>query len=146
MWFRWHNYIAESIKNLQPTWSSEEIFNEARKWVIATQQHIYVDEWLPALLGKSLPAYKKYDPSINPQIDQFFQSAAFRFGHTLVTPGVYLRNYIRSGCNHRFNTWKKAAVRTCNIFWRPQDPILTKEAENSKDFIDIDRLLMGKEI
>ncbi|XP_044765941.1 dual oxidase 1-like [Coccinella septempunctata] len=146
MWFRWHNYIAETIKKLQPDWSSEEIFNEARKWVIATQQHIIVDEWLPALLNKKLPRYKEYDPSINPQIDQFFQAAAFRFGHTLVTPGVYLRDYIRKGCKHRFNTWKNAAVRTCNIFWRPQDPILTPEAENSKDFVDIDRLLMGMSV
>lgn len=146
MWFRWHNYIAETIKNLRPQWSSEEIFNEARKWVIATQQHIIVDEWLPALLGKKLPKYHKYDPSINPQIDQFFQAAAFRFGHTLVTPGVYLRDYLRNGCKHKFDSWKNAAVRTCNVFWRPQDPILTKENDTSQDVVDIDRLLMGMSV
>ncbi|KAL3290150.1 hypothetical protein HHI36_023514 [Cryptolaemus montrouzieri] len=146
MWFRWHNYIAKIIKKSQPNWSSELIFNEARKWVIATQQHIVVDEWLPALLNTKLEKYEQYDPSINPQIDQFFQSAAFRFGHTLVTPGVYLRDYIRNSCSRKFSEWKQEAVRTCNIFWRPQEPLLTKENSSTNNVLDIDRLLMGMSV
>lgn len=94
------------------------------------------------LLSEELNSYKGYDPSVDPQIDQFFQSAAFRFGHTLVVPGVYLRDYIRNGCSRTFVSWGKPAVRTCNIFWRPQEPILNK-TDNGMEFLDIDRLLMG---
>ncbi|KAJ8975680.1 hypothetical protein NQ317_019635 [Molorchus minor] len=140
LWFRWHNYLAENIHRHNPTWSSEQIYNEARKWVIATQQNIVVYEWLPILLNTNLPQYDKYDASIDPQIDQFFQSAAFRFGHTLVVPGVYLRDYVRNGCRTNFTTWNHLAVRTCNIFWRPQEPILNKT--DTGELIDIDRLLM----
>lgn len=145
LWFRWHNYLAQEIKTLNPTWSSEKIFNEARKWVIATQQNIIVYEWLPSLLGKSLKPYAGYDPSVNPQIDHFFQSAAFRFGHTLVVPGVYLRDYVRKNCTKQFTNWGTDYVRTCNAFWRPQDAILTKLDDNTT-FIDIDRLLMGMSV
>lgn len=126
-------------------WSGEKVFNEARKWVIATQQNIIVYEWLPALLGGSLKPYVGYDPSVNPQIDQFFQSAAFRFGHTLVVPAVYLRDYVRNNCTQKFKNWGKDYVRTCNAFWRPQDAILTKLDDNTT-FIDIDRLLMGMSV
>lgn len=51
----------------------------------------------------SLPPYKYnlgysgyygrtgYNPAINPQIAHIFQSAAMRFGHTIVTPGIWRR-------------------------------------------------------
>ncbi|XP_057662401.1 dual oxidase 2-like [Diorhabda carinulata] len=146
MWFRWHNYLAKRIRFHHPNWSSDKIFNEARKWVIATQQRIYVYEWLPVFLNNDiLSQYKGYDISVNPQIDQFFQSAAFRFGHTLVVPGVYLRDYVRNGCKTKFNNWKQNAIRTCNIYWRPQEPILTK-ADDNETLIDIDRILMGMSV
>ena len=36
-----------------------------------------------------------YDPSVHPGITHEFQSAAMRFGHTMVPPGVY-RRYLTS--------------------------------------------------
>ncbi|KAK9695605.1 Ferric reductase like transmembrane component [Popillia japonica] len=144
LWFRWHNYLAAQIRSEHRDWSSDKVFNEARKWVIATYQHIVVDEWIPTWLNQdSLPEYVKYDPSINPQIDQFFQAAAFRFGHTLVVPGVYLRDYSRNGCNTTIRNWNRAAVRTCNAFWRPQDAIKTVYDNATNELVDIDRVLMG---
>ena len=42
LWFRWHNYWADKIFNEtmheREEWNDEKIFNEARKWVIATYQ------------------------------------------------------------------------------------------------------------
>ncbi|GLV42469.1 Dual oxidase [Carabus blaptoides fortunei] len=146
LWFRWHNYLASNIKLYHPEWSSERIFNEARKWVIATQQHVVVDEWLESWLGQSLDPYNGYDPSIDPQIDQFFQAAAMRFGHTLVVPGVYLRDYGRNGCNYSFPEWPNNAVRTCNSFWRPQEAILQKLDNKEETVMDIDRVLMGMSV
>jgi len=32
-----------------------------------------------------------YDPNVHPQIAHVFQSAAMRFGHTMVPPGVLRR-------------------------------------------------------
>lgn len=141
--FRWHNYLADNIRNRGKHLSDEEVFNEARKWVIATHQHIVVDKWLPVWLGKELPAYSGYDPSIDPQIDQFFQAVAMRFGHTLVVPAVYLRNYEREGCNHMWKkaVWPQNMVRTCNAYWLPQDAITAKLEDGS--LMDIDRVLMG---
>ncbi|CAH0562068.1 unnamed protein product [Brassicogethes aeneus] len=140
IWFRWHNHLAGHFRKKHQDWSSEKIFNEARKWTIATQQKIIVYDWLPEFVGKNLTTYK-YDPSVDPQIDQVFQSAAFRFGHTLVTPGVYLRDYVDKGCGKNFKGWNKSVVRTCNSFWRPNDPILARDEQG--DFLNVDRLIMG---
>lgn len=38
--------------------SDERIFNEARKWVIATYQSIVVYDWLPKWLLEPLEEYK----------------------------------------------------------------------------------------
>ncbi|XP_068083975.1 dual oxidase 1-like [Anabrus simplex] len=141
LWFRWHNVLAKHMKEAHRNWSDDKIFNEARKWVIATYQHIVINEWLPAWLNDHLPPYQGYNPSIDPQIDQFFQAAAFRFGHTLVPPGVYLRNYARNKCKTlEFNNSGYHSLRTCQHYWRPHESIST---HNGDDIIDIDHLLMG---
>lgn len=96
IWFRWHNFLAKCLAKRNRDWSNERIFNEARKWVIASQQQIIFYEWLPEFLHDSMneSTYKAYNPTIDPQIEQLFQSAAFRFGHTLVPSGKILINNI----------------------------------------------------
>ncbi|GIY66002.1 vacuolar protein-sorting-associated protein 25 [Caerostris extrusa] len=81
------NTLCTENKN----WDDEKCFNEARRWVIATLQNIIVNDWLPAFLGEELPEYTRYDPSIDPSISNSFQSAAMRFGHTLVPPAIHRR-------------------------------------------------------
>ncbi|XP_076296274.1 dual oxidase 1-like isoform X2 [Lasioglossum baleicum] len=171
IWFRWHNLIAKSIKLRHSDWSGERIYNEARKWVIATQQHIVINQWLPEWLGQEFPEYKGnslktlklkavnlfyfvsvlcnfnnflegYDPSIDPQIDQFFQAAAFRFGHTLVPAGVYLRDYGRNGCKLKQHS---RAIRTCNNYWMSKNSIFENNTK-VEGIIDVEKLIMGMAI
>lgn len=52
IWMREHNRIAEKLKEINPHWTGEIIFNEARKIVGAQMQHITYKHWLPHILGK----------------------------------------------------------------------------------------------
>lgn len=38
IWFRYHNYVASQLQQEHPTWSDEELFQNARKTVVATFQ------------------------------------------------------------------------------------------------------------
>jgi predicted ferric reductase len=118
LWFRNHNYHADRLAQLHPTWSDEELFFEARKWVTAEQQKITYYDWLPAFLGREVNAYNGYDRSVDPRISHVFQSAAQRWGHTLVTPGVYRRNQT---CYFRPEANGKLAFRMCNSYFEPND-------------------------
>lgn len=114
LFFRWHNYLAENICK-SSGWSDEMCFNEARKWVIATLQHIIIDEWLPEYLGEPFTPYSRYDPSTDPGVSHAFQSAAMRFGHTLVPAGVYWK---------KPNDCKPGEIRLCNSFYEAEKIVL----------------------
>ena len=113
LWYRVHQWWARQLYNNRPTGikeyeEDEWLFNRARQFTIATYQHIVYDEWMPVFLprkfidndGKQIPYYTTsygyfnrtgYNPAINPQIAHIFQSVAMRFGHTMVTPGIWRR-------------------------------------------------------
>src|SRR6185436_5324029 len=58
---REHNRI---VGLLPSSLSDEDKFQIARRIMIAEQQYITYNEWLPAL-GVSLPKYTGYNPSVN---------------------------------------------------------------------------------
>ena len=114
LWFRVHQYWAKQLYaaykegNRPEEFGEDEwIFNRARQFTIATYQHVVLNDWLPQFLPRRLsngippyeanPGYSSYfnrtgyNPSINPQVAHIFQSAAMRFGHTVVTPGIWRR-------------------------------------------------------
>ena len=52
VWMREHNRIARSLRAVNPRWSDERLFQEARRITIAEYQHVVYKEWLPIILGE----------------------------------------------------------------------------------------------
>ena len=86
VWVREHNRIAEELAAADSTLSDEEIYQQARAIVRAELQVITYNEFLPALLGKgALDRYSGYDPTVDPSIANLFSTAAYRFGHSMLS-------------------------------------------------------------
>ncbi len=84
-----HNRIASELQKQNPTWSDEQLFQEARKLNIAQYQSIVYNEFLPAILGSnSLSTYKGYNPNVSASIANEFSTVAYRFGHSLLSGNV----------------------------------------------------------
>ena len=84
LFVREHNRKADQISRMNPGLSDEAVYQQARAWVIAEIEVITYKEWLPALLGSALPAYRGYNANVNPGIANEFAAAGFRFGHSLL--------------------------------------------------------------
>jgi hypothetical protein len=71
---REHNRI---VSRLPSSMSQQDKFQIARAVVIAEQQYITYNEFLPAM-GVSLPAYSGYDDFLNPTLSHEFASVGYR--------------------------------------------------------------------
>ncbi|KAK3098182.1 hypothetical protein FSP39_016935 [Pinctada imbricata] len=151
IWFRWHNHVAAELAIQNPNWDDELLFNNARKRVIAHHQKISMYDWLPRFLSidksgnlfnippyyrndsdsESIYLFNGYDAEVHPGIAQEFQTAAMRFGHTLVPPGVWLRGASSGGiCDWRMLTSSVGdrtrtvnALRLCNTYFNGQETV-----------------------
>ncbi|MGH7127871.1 MAG: peroxidase family protein, partial [Planctomycetaceae bacterium] len=91
LWVREHNRIADEIADGNPTLSDEEIYQQARSIVAGEIEAITFNEFLPALLGPAaIGAYGGYDATVNPGIANVFSTAAYRLGHSLLSPQLRL--------------------------------------------------------
>jgi peroxidase len=89
LFLREHNRRAEQIAAANPGLDDEQIYQQARRLVIAEIQAITYNEFLPAFLGPYAPQhYRGYNSSVNPGIANEFSAAAFRFGHSLLGDDV----------------------------------------------------------
>ncbi|KAI8421167.1 hypothetical protein MSG28_008240, partial [Choristoneura fumiferana] len=88
-----HNRIATILGSLNPMWSDEKIYQEARRIVIAELQHITYQEWLPLNFGENYFRYYRISPSslysrdysdaVHPGVINSFGHAAFRYLHSM---------------------------------------------------------------
>uniref|UniRef100_G3UBF9 Lactoperoxidase n=1 Tax=Loxodonta africana TaxID=9785 RepID=G3UBF9_LOXAF len=118
LFLREHNRLARELKELNPHWDGEMLYQETRKILGAFTQIITFRDYLPIVLGdemqKKIPPYQGYNESVDPRISNVF-TLAFRFGH-LEIPSTMSRldkNYQPWGPESElplhtlfFNTWR----------------------------------------
>lgn len=86
LFVREHNFQVDRLHQAHPDWTGDQLYQMARSIVIAEMENITYNEYLPHLIGaNAIKPYSGYDPSVNPRISQEFASAAFRFGHSIVS-------------------------------------------------------------
>lgn len=126
LFMREHNRIAQFLQKLNPFWSDDKIYQEARKINVAQYQHIVYKEWLPIIIGRSFmdqfglwPLSKGYSDTymdtFDPRITNEFATAAFRFGHSLI-PSSFKRIQ-RTRSNNGFTT----SMNLREVFFKPNE-------------------------
>ncbi|CAK7291446.1 Eosinophil peroxidase [Vulpes lagopus] len=93
LFMREHNRLATELRRLNPRWSGEKLYQEARKIVGAMVQIITYRDFLPLVLGKArarrtLGCYRGYSSNVDPRVANVF-TLAFRFGHTMLQPFMF---------------------------------------------------------
>jgi hypothetical protein len=87
LFVREHNRLCDEMAVEYQGMTDEEIYQWVRKIVGAQLQIITYNEFLPILLGEdALPPYRGYDDRVDSGISNEFSTAAFRFGHSMISP------------------------------------------------------------
>lgn len=93
LWVREHNRIADGLLAAGATLTDEQVYQQARSLVTAQIQAITYNEFLPALFGTDVIGdYAGYDPDVDPSIANEFSTAAYRFGHTMLSEEILRLN------------------------------------------------------
>ena len=85
---REHNYWADKLSKLHPDWTDEQLFQAARSIVEYEMQKITYDDWLPHLIGDATGPDSGFDSTQSGQISTEFSTAAYRFGHTMISSSI----------------------------------------------------------
>jgi peroxidase len=134
---REHNRLCDDYKILNPDFSDEEIFQKARRKLIAYLQVITFNEWLP-VQGIILPTYSGYNSQINPGISNLFSTAAFRLEGTLQSDEIP-----RAGIDG--NNLSQGILYLKNSYFKPSlinisggiEPFLTGSIKNNQEKLDL---------
>ncbi|KAI9024016.1 heme peroxidase [Hyaloraphidium curvatum] len=91
LFHREHNRLARKFVAEHPDWDDERLYQTARNWVNAFEQHITYREYLPLLHGSNLlPLYSGYKPDVDPSAHCFYSSVTLRYGHSEMTDTIQL--------------------------------------------------------
>jgi len=123
LFVREHNYWARLFRRDFPSMNGEEVYQFARAVVGAEMQAITYNEFLPILLGpNALDPYTGYNPSVNSGIANVFSTAAYRFGHSMLSPVLLRLN--RSG-----KPIPEGNLQLADAFFNPNEIIYNRGIE-----------------
>ncbi|MGV1086560.1 MAG: peroxidase family protein [Mycobacterium sp.] len=89
LFLREHNRQVDLLAAAHPTWTSDQLYDQAKAIVTAEIAHITYSEYLPHLLGKTaIQPYRGYKPNADARISEEFAGAAYRFGHSIVSANL----------------------------------------------------------
>ena len=87
LFVREHNYWVGQLHAQDPSLTGDQLYDMARAITTAEYQNIVYTEFLPALLGpNTMTPYQGYNQNVSPQIFEEFSTAAYRFGHSIISP------------------------------------------------------------
>ncbi|KAG5834791.1 hypothetical protein ANANG_G00265320 [Anguilla anguilla] len=94
LFLREHNRLARALRQLNPHWSSETLYQEARKIMGGYHQVLVFRDYLrhivgPDELSRRLSTYPGYDENVDPTISNVFATAAYRFAHLAIQPFMF---------------------------------------------------------
>ena len=148
---REHNRWVDLIQAQNPDMSGDELFAAARVRVEAVIQSVTYNEYLPKLVGEDAIAnYTGYDSTIDPSISTEFATAAYRFGHSMLSSSLLRLNADGSSID-------AGAIELSDAFFNPSaitenggiDPILrglgaqTAQAADTLVVDDVRSFLFG---
>lgn len=93
---KFHNRVVDHLRGAGTT--GGDVFDEARRLVRWHYEWVVVHEYLPLTVGEELLAHIEangrefYEPGENPAIPVEFSDAAYRFGHSQITPTYRLND------------------------------------------------------
>eukprot|EP01084_Bolivina_argentea_P086992 157184_1 len=97
VFLREHNRICDELKERNPSWNDEKLYQEARRWNIAKYQKIVMYDYLSVILGDvEIPEYDGYNSEILTDTSHLFSTVAFRYGHSSVTDYVLVDECLRN--------------------------------------------------
>jgi hypothetical protein len=87
LFVREHNHWVDQLHQQDPSLTPDQLYDRARAITTAEYQNIVYTEFLPAVLGNNaLTPYQGFNPNVTPHIFEEFSTAAYRFGHSIVSP------------------------------------------------------------
>ena len=91
LFLREHNYQVDHLTTLYEAagmhLTKDQIFNAAKMVVEGEYQHIINKEFVPAMIGHEIKD-SKFDPHANPTVTLEFATAAYRFGHSMLSDSI----------------------------------------------------------
>ncbi|MEM9930398.1 MAG: peroxidase family protein, partial [Bacteroidota bacterium] len=135
LFVREHNLQCERLKQENPDWTDEELYQHARKLIGGLIQSVVYNEWLPTM-GVPVATYNGYDETINPQLANSFSAAAFRVGHTLLNGNIRRLDANGEVLPEGNLTLRDAFFNTSTLEDHGLDPFLRGMAEQVQQMMD----------